>query len=133
MKIFWRIYFVFWLGLCTATAAEFFAFHDNTTPNDIFDYIEIMLWPAGALGLYGFAFEKSIGEAFLWQALLLLCIGIQIISPIIGLAGEWHLLAQMTMPSEMLALLAGWVLLIFPFYIALYQYGWRSPHLWSEK
>jgi hypothetical protein len=131
MQIFWKAYFFFWLVLSSSIVWAPYVLPIEIEPWGFFEYVEALLWPVGLLGLYGFAFNRGFGKAVYWKVIFLIILVVELGYPTVCLIEEWPAIIG-EMGSEFGPfLLAGFVLVV-PFYLALYLYGWRSKTVWKS-
>ena len=97
----------------------------------IFEFAEALLWPVGMLGLYGFSFSRGFGKAIYWKFIFLIVIATDFIYPTVCLFEEWPAVIE-EIGSDFGAFILVGLVLVVPFYIALYLYGWRSNSIWGH-
>jgi hypothetical protein len=131
MSIFWKVYFVFWLALSGVIVWVSFAFQEEIGPWETYDYIAAALWPVGLLGLYGLAFRRRLGKANYWKVIFLIIFAIEVVYPGVEFVREWPFVSQEESNGLAFFLLAG-LILVAPYYIGLYLYGWRSEPIWRS-
>ena len=132
MQIFWKAYFFFWLALFGVIILASFAWPEGMKPWETYDYIEAVLWLVGILGLYGFSFRRGFGKANYWKVIFIIILAVEVVYPAVELLREWSPVAEEESNGLSLFLLAALVLMV-PYYIGLYLYGWRSKALWEPE
>ena len=128
-KIGWKIYFIIFSLLLL------FAYYDLISRGiTIYDFADIVISLTALTGLFGYTFSKKIHSQSLWRIWLFVIVIWDLfyniyLTAILGVAqgvaqGEENInIAEMFIAF----------ILIFPAYIALYLYGYKSTALWENK
>jgi len=94
----------------------------------LFNLEELFMTGVGTIGLYGFAFKKSIGSTHIWKISFLLILLLDIAVPFV----EFVLDLNESIDSfdyGLAIFLCTTIVLMVPYYIALFKYGWSSTEL----
>jgi hypothetical protein len=109
-----------------------FIFLEYSQPFEAHDYLEAVLWPLGAVGLYGFAFRRAFIKQVLWKVFFVIVLVAEVVYPAYLAFIEWPLVEEEGVPIFGIASLIALALMV-PYYVALFLYGYMSGELWRAK
>lgn len=117
MSTWWKVYF--WIIAAQVVGTPIAAIHtSDLTVKDLIDWVFVVV---GVTGLFGFVYNKHIGDKRLWKVFLPVFIA-------------WDVFIRLISPSysesnpELSYYIAAILLfaILVPQYIALYRYGYRN-------
>lgn len=114
----WWIYFYLLLVSIIATPI-------SDPPNSVVAWSQLLVASVGLVGLYGFIRSKKIGLCNLWRSYFVIFIIVACISSVSAVFNSGTEAA-----FQRAGVFIGMVLNL-PLLIALWEYAFRSPHLWS--
>ena len=118
---FWRLYF-----FVAAAAAFVSLLAGGVTSSELFFELPLLL--ISLFPLYGYAWQRRISPKWLWIGTFALSVVLVGAATLVGVAGL--LFGEVTPGFSGFFLL--WLSLLAPYLFALYQYLFRSPHLWGQ-
>ena len=128
-KIGWKIYFIIFSLLLL------FAYYDLISRGiTIYDFADIVISLTALTGLFGYTFSKKIHSQSLWRIWLFVIViwdlfyNIYLTAILCVAQGVAQGEENINIAEMFIALI-----LIFPAYIALYLYGYKSTALWENK
>lgn len=124
-KIFWKVYFVF-----ISIIVFFWPAIKLSTDPSIYDYVDLVFSFFNILGLFGFAFDKSLINKRFWSKWFVISVCWMIIYNFI--LSLWLNVAQIGIPKPLISYIIG-LLLLLPSIIGLYFYGYKSNGIWHKK
>jgi hypothetical protein len=128
-KIGWKIYFVIFSLLLL------FAYYDFISKGiTIYDSVDIVISLTALTGLFGYTFTKKIHSQTFWRIWLFVIVIWDLfynlyLTAILGVAQGVAQEGDKINITEMLIAF----IFIFPEYVALYLYGYKSTELWEHK
>jgi hypothetical protein len=128
-KIGWKVYFVVF------SIVLLFAYYDSISSGiTIYDFADIVISLIALIGFFGYSFNKPIHKQKLWRIWLFVILIWDLfynlyLTAILGVAqGVAQGGESFTITEALISLI-----LIFPEYVALYLYGYKSTALWENK
>jgi len=135
MKIFWRMYawlfvlltLLYFIGVYVATIFKGIVFLQ-----DIFWWsISLVVSIISIVGVFCFAYHKTVLTAFFWRAFFVFLVGWEIIYPVaIGLTGD---IGFKSLPTSSIIKLFVIACLMFPQYVAIFLYAWGDTRKRETK
>lgn len=123
---FWLFYF--WLSVLACGAGYVIAMLDAIVGKaSASDLVSLALSTAALWPLYGYARQRAIAPRLLWSCLL----GVFVVGSVLT-AGILLFMLASTGKLHLLLVLLGSALLVTPYFLALFQYVHRSPHIWRS-
>ena len=123
-KVWWKVFF--WL-LLILEALSITAYINDPAESVFEMLLEIAIYSAILVGMFGFAYDKKILSQGIWKIVL----------PI-GLAYDIYVLIDIvgsSSPQTLYLTTVSMVVIVFPVmlfqYIALYKYGFKSTDIWN--
>jgi len=130
--MFWKIYFYFFI-IVNIAAYTAFVFIGEYVPilelETISDAVGIISTPIGILGLYGLVKNKKLLFQSFWIGFFFILILNEVLY---GSYSFFEIISGYEMNLQSISLIAGAVILLFPYYIGIYIYSVKKD-FWYEK
>lgn len=123
-SIWWKIYF-FIITILSALGYTVYLFSEAS---GIAEYLSIVMFVIGAVGLYGYVFLRKIGWPVFWMVFLFVLIGYSILYYFVT---DLELQGEMDDTTYYISNAIGFLISI-PWYFALFLYGRKSDPIWTK-